>query len=484
MEGLDQEVAKIERDEKLLTVVSRSGTTKRTKVDSISEDISMEYVQMSKEDVEKYNVTVDSNDDEDWEEADLLPKTLRPEDAVNKECQQLATATVSRIANANVKVASPLGALSLALHTTLLELSTHENQSIFRCTGVPDFQVTSQFLGLNETKKSTGGGGGFAPPIRELRSLVPAKWEGNVKANEGIVSFRYKCGSEVYSTNCAGPTNDASTVYLALQQKGDDVLVSFGTLPSSDKDVSSTKQLTFPLSSAVNLEGFRTAASKGGDISPSLFYISLPKLLHQFCSTFEVLPSMQQQKEEAAAVNMAIDTATSQPFPTVNVPLRLKKEKSRAEIPPDGVAINKHINNNIDPLRMTNPQDRRGDFDADLRPGNLPGFAPPSQGGNQVGPNHPMFDRSFGEDHNDDNLGYGTGGSGFNIPGVGGGIEMRPRFDPFGPPGGPQEVRFPGRGGRLGAGRGRGGRSGRCPPGGVGNPNNDHIRPPNSDYFS
>ena len=99
-----------------------------------------------------------------------------------------------------------------------------------------------------------------------------------------------------------------------------------------------------------------------------------------------------------------------------------------------------------------------------------------------------MFDRTFddydGNHHyGDDNLGYDDIGPRFRVPGTGG-FEMRPRFDPFGPPGGPTE---PGRSGR-GRGGGRGGRGGGRGsgglPGGLGFPNPDHLRPPNNDYFS
>ena len=59
------------------------------------------------------------------------------------------------------------------------------------------------------------------------------------------------------------------------------------------------------------------------------------------------------------------------------------------------------------------------------------------------------------------------------------------RFDYYGPPGGPMEPGRGGRGGqfpgRLGRGRGRGGR---MPPGGFGTPNPDHMTPPGGDYFS
>ena len=100
--------------------------------------------------------------------------------------------------------------------------------------------------------------------------------------------------------------------------------------------------------------------------------------------------------------------------------------------------------------------------------------------GSRVGPNHPMFDRTFGDDVDND---FGGEGPNFGLPGVGGGMGMHPRFDYYGPPNGPTEQgrggrgQFPGRGSRLGRGRGRGGR-GSMPPGGFGNPNNDLDYPP------
>mmetsp|Transcript_31767 Transcript_31767/g.66590 ORF Transcript_31767/g.66590 Transcript_31767/m.66590 type:complete len:220 (-) Transcript_31767:209-868(-) len=80
---------------------------------------------------------------------------------------------------------------------------------------------------------------------------------------------------------------------------------------------------------------------------------------------------------------------------------------------------------------------RRGDFDADLLPGGpQPGglHDVPPGGGSQVGPNHPMFDRTFGDEDGQypgygDDLGggFGNGGGSFGMPGVGGGMGMRPR---------------------------------------------------------
>jgi hypothetical protein len=77
-----------------------------------------------------------------------------------------------------------------------------------------------------------------------------------------------------------------------------------------------------------------------------------------------------------------------------------------------------------------------------------------------MGPNHPAFGGN-----ND----------------IGGGYGMRPRFDPFGPPRGPQDpnnednlVNDPRRRQQQQQ------QPRRPPPGGVGDPNPDHERPPNN----
>ena len=461
--GLDKERARLERDNRLVEKFAAVNSAGKKEAHS---DVSMdEYVQMSKEDVPAPELqTFEEDDSDDWEDtnADVSPKKQRSGTSRDEECQRLASSVVSRIASSNTVVATPLGALALALHTSLTELSTLDNESIFRCTGVPDESVTSQFVGV--TGKKTGGG--FAPPIRELPSgqLVPKKWEDKVEP-QNLVIFRYKCGCGVYSVN-SGPTTDASTVYLALQQRGDEVTVSFGALPASNASAhSSMRKLVIQLSSAINLDGFQKASSKCA-VSPTLFFISLPSLLGDFCTTFELLPSTQQQKKDT----MAVETVTSIPIPHAIAPRDNTKQ-------PD---VHKEIDSHMkgpggisDPLRVVNPAagPRRGDFDSDM----LPGFAAPSRGGNQVGPNHPMFDRTFGDGPGGlgDDLGPG-GIPSFGIPGVGG-MEMRPRFDPYGPPG------LGGRGGR-GRGRGRGGRGANGGFGGV--PNPDHLRPPNDDYFS
>lgn len=100
-------------------------------------------------------------------------------------------------------------------------------------------------------------------------------------------------------------------------------------------------------------------------------------------------------------------------------------------------------------IQVFQPGGMRGDFAGDLNPPG-PDFLG-SGGGNLMGPGHPMF-------------------TGEGMPGTNSGFGMRPRFDPVGPPGGPQD---PLRNQQQQPPRRRG------PPGGLGDPNPDHARPPN-----
>ena len=123
-----------------------------------------------------------------------------------------------------------------------------------------------------------------------------------------------------------------------------------------------------------------------------------------------------------------------------------------------------------------------GDFGGDLAPG---GILDPSRGstsqvdnrGSLMGPNHPAF-RGPGIGGEDD-FGFGGGLEDPRMPHIGG-TGMTPRFDLYYPPGIGPDL---GRGGGSGRGMGRGGRGGRVgrgrrPPGG--DPNPDHLKPPNS----
>jgi len=525
--GLDKELGRLEREERLVRKFTNEntvydsgsrGVASSTEHNNADEDVAMEYVKMTKEDAaadgEKDTTMKREYDDEDdWEEAEAASSPSQKkqsltdsQDLHHEIAQKLSSSTISRIAKADARVDTPIGALGLALHTALVELTaanqgTKKMEQMFRCTGVPDGAIISQFLG-EELKNAGGGcGGGFAPPIRELPKgvLVPSNWEDTAKQQDAqLIAFRYKCGQDVYTTS-SGPTNDCTTLYLVLKQiNSSTVRVSFGPMPVSTRTGGATttsNQLQLPLTQHINLDGFQASKSKSSSsVQPSLFFISLPELLVQFGSTFGLLSVMHLSFGEGtlATEEFGLDTATNtsvntdfakDAFVKPTAAINATKVDLRPNIPSNGPAVD------IDPLRVMDS--RRGDFEGDLLPGGIqPGLpggpSPPSFGGSQVGPNHPMFDRSFG----DDDL-YNTGSYGppsFGIPGVGG-VGMRPRFDPYGPPGGPTEPGRSGRGGRggrgrFGSGRGRGGGRGRMPPGGFGDPNNDELQPPNSDYYS
>ena len=505
--GLDKELVRLEREERLVKrfTTSSSGDDGGKKSSGMKKEDSaadMDYVDIAPANTDDVKMNDNDNikDEEEWEEANPSPakkhqRQEESEDSTANNNAEMASSVVARIANANIKVKTPLGALALVLHTALVEMSGGED---FRCTGVPDANVVSQLLGVsNSSAAKPTGGGGFAKPIRELArgELVPSNWEDS-QSSSSAVAFRYNCGKGVYSIDSVA--NDVTTVYLTVElQQNSDVSVTFQTMPSNDQE---RQKLTFPLGQYANLDGFQTAKAKSGNgtVPPSLFYISLSELMFQFTSAFGLLSRAQScaatvdnNMPIAAMPSMMPDGATQAAAVKLEVPsMKVPRPNNPSD---DGLAVD------TDPLKVMDSQ-RRGkhkDFEGDLLPGGpQPGglHDMPSRGmGSQVGPNHPMFDRTFDDDgplDYTDEFG-GAFGSGrpddFSVPGVGGGMGMHPRFDPYGPPGGPTEPgrggRFPGRGSRLGRGRGRGGR-GPAPPGGYGMPNPDHMSPPGSDYFS
>ena len=229
------------------------------------------------------------------------------------------------------------------------------------------------------------------------------------------------------------------------------VTVTFGTLPK-DKSATTTtgrKQLKFTLGQHVNLDGFTTAKAKnnGRGVSPSLFYVSLSELLFKFNATFDgVLIPATSEAAAAAAVNnekeptsMEMSMEGSWQRTSDIMPHSVTKPSAttdgfapaRPSVPPDGVAGD---TTTTDPLRVPT-RGKHGDFEGDLLPGGPQpdGLHGPGNSGSQVGPNHPMFDRTFGEDNyygDDDEFGGGfsSGPPNFGIPGVGGGgMGMRPR---------------------------------------------------------
>jgi hypothetical protein len=118
--------------------------------------------------------------------------------------------------------------------------------------------------------------------------------------------------------------------------------------------------------------------------------------------------------------------------------------------PPSMISLTSPFNNSYEPptVQVFQRPSNRGDFAGDALPLGIHPLGPNhnGSGGNLMGPNHPLF-----------HMGPNPNPSGFG---------MMPRFDPYGPPGGPQDPKHFDTTGRP------------IPPGGLGIPNNDIARPP------
>jgi hypothetical protein len=224
-------------------------------------------------------------------------------------------------------------------------------------------------------------------------------------------------------------------------------------------------------------------------VPPALHYKGLSMLLSNFAKTFDLGNVVEDNKDGSTA-----STVEQQASPYVDTTIQnLASQQQHQQLmhhmyqpknptnypsgPPmrPGVAVNRQpwdndgrsptIDGAFPGLRVQGPP---GNFAGDLAPGGIvgPGFGSmdPGMGGMLMGPNHPAF-----------NSGGGISGVGPNS-----GFGMRPRFDPHGPPGGPQDPNNPNNfpDGDIPDGMRR--PNGTRRPGGSGNPNNDHMRPPNN----
>jgi len=237
---------------------------------------------------------------------------------------------------------------------------------------------------------------------------------------------------------------------------------SNGTVETNDVN----SAWTFLLGQHVNLASFAAArkACPSG-IAPSLHYKSLATLYHTFVKKFD-LGSVQEGESPNAYLNkvasdMVAHAGGTEPSPKVSFEKRGLATGSKSL--DEEVFARRNVQIYYQDLPQENYLSERpkaeheqgkawrdtlltGDFAGDLAPGGIrmdTSDSFPGVGGNLMGPNHPIF--SSGNP-----LGGGRHG-------------MQPRFDPFGPPGGPMDPsgdrprqRFPGE------------------------PNPDHLPPPNS----
>ncbi len=505
--GLESQLLKLERDEKLRRKFANNDSTtnenggaggnddsmkkmKRQAEDEEDEDMDEEYVKLTTTTplsaaaaaaaavLAKDDDDDDTKMDDDWEDTDNRSKniddsflmhegshTQKTNNSSQDEGDQvqyfrsLASVTIARIASSKIQVATPLGALGLALHVALLlkggkgsgiSSSFGVGESELRCTGVPSPDDYGR------------GCGGFAPPVRELPPgvIVPDFWEESAISKKtmtdnnpnrkdvahNMIAFRYWRGGGGTGGGMIG-RGAPTTVFLTLEQLPstspdgmNSVRVTFG--PRQEVHTAGQQppqsELTVELGMHVNLDGFRTAkkTSTTTTISPSLFYISLSELLSQFDVTFGGVLSPKETTIETKIQMLDI----AQPVPPQ------QPAAQRANDIDGGEAVHPTTMPSDSPLlRIPHSTRRRGDFEGDLLPGGplKPPFGmednsttiPP---GSQVGPDHPIFDRTFGDeayyDYEDEYQYYGGGGGGggggrdgVGLPGLPSGMGMRPR---------------------------------------------------------
>ena len=444
LDGLEKELQRIKRDEKLKEKFSK--TKKEDEVYSSQHKIDeteTEIVDWKKERGQDNTSKSNQMDDSimmEWQDitppsSEIAPGSNFEESILGKK---LAEVAISKIAAVDAKVSDDLSALALVIHSALLSDLLN-----FKCTGVPE--------------PDSGGNknNGFAKPIRELprNKFLPDEFYSATDRNTLQLRYRKK---------------DTGSVVLKLSKvkTPSETNISIEFTPTVTRPEPNPQgPLEFSITEHFNLDSFYTAldsaqklnlSSQSTKILPTLHFKKLPLLLRNFVSIFDIGPVNEPSLEPNTGNARNNETSAPQPI-----------SASHQIHVSDPIYYN--TGQNFIPQRVY------GDFDTDLEPNGL--FVQPplrTQTGNLMGPNHSIFHQpnhanpdDIGFEHPDDDP--------FN-PMIGG-LGMRPRFDPYGPPGGPTDLR---RNGGV-RGRGRGGpRRGR---GMNGGPNPDHQRPPSDDMF-
>jgi hypothetical protein len=418
LEGIEKEQKRRERDAKLQRKFAQVTTTSSNI--NLSDSVVV---------IDTAPTPPTASNDDDPDEMEWQDVAIRKDDDDDDEAdgtsflgKKLAKIAIDSISEHQVKVKSPVAAIAVVIHASL-----RSDMLGFSCTGVPE----------DETAKK----GGFAPSVRELPKymLLPPKWD----ANPDKVSLRYR-------------KHGTGALVLVVQQEAERkirVLLQ----PASSKEPP-TQLLSFSLEEHVNLDSWNAALKASSFIPPALHYKFLAVLLANFCRAFDL-----------GAVNEAEEVQAATPYVDNTVPMQMGRPIIKSDFVPlqpvpafaaerrkpweDGVPAT------LDQAFPGRRQMPYGDFADDLAPGGLmdPRFAglPGRMGGNQMGPNHPMFQ-----------------GGAIHGPPLGGPGSMQPRFDPIYPPGVDVDID---------------GKPRRNRPSRSGDPNPDHLPPPNAfggDMFS
>ena len=273
---------------------------------------------------------------------------------------------------------------------------------------------------------------GFAAPVRDITTFLPPKWQDSAPH---LVQLRYrKKGSGAVILKVCATDHGASVA---------DIMIEITVAPLSSLEPKDA--LVVALSDYLNLDSWNRASLQDQSVAPALHYKRLAELMSQFAKTFDLGMDEEvnnKQYTDSSVVDYRSLPSSSNPTWSRDRcdPLRIEEPWRRSGGPTIGSAFPGLVDGG-----------NRGHFAGDLTPGGirgpgLPGMDP-SQGGSLMGPNHPAF-----------HGGLPPGSSG-------GGLGMQPRFDPLGPPPTRPEGDDPS---NLPARRRNG------------EPNPDHMRPPNN----
>lgn len=476
LEGIDKEEKRQIRDAKLrskfggndkVSTASKASSPGLTDVVVVEKASSDSFIlegnnsndtDMEWQDVPQQKETTAIEDSFTMEQDDSVPQTLEDSflgKALSKACIESIAQQSQR--NKPVAVSTPLAAIAVALHVAL-----RSDILGFACTGIP------------ETKTKTIG---FAPPIRELskNEFLPKGWDNPQQATTT---------NDVAADPLRYRKSDTGAVVLTVEGHvvndngcATECRVTFA--PTSSKDASAHACLKFPLSEHINLDSWNAATKAASNranqkIAPSLHYKNLSGLLSKFCRTFDLGAlhsddsAMGGYDPMPGTVNHSYNTPSSsrssssskmafapptyartmEPRPLgYTVPSTL--DQAFPSVPASAAAARRRT----DPRLMGYPHLPGGDFADDLLPSGLrdPRFGGPGimGGGNLMGPNHPAF----------------HGRVPGSLPPPSGPGSMQPRFDPIVPPclnnnnNNEDPLRTDG---------------------GGGEPNPDHLPPPNS----
>jgi len=492
LEGIEREQKRRIRDAKLqfkfggkrsaTAVTGDSEVNDEADVEFTFRDMSdgNEIVVVEKDDIVVTNARIDT-EEEDKEWQDVSPKDdASSESNINHSFEMdgqsdgssflgrsLAKACVDAIAEQNyrnpVLVSSPIAAIAVALHAALCSLG-------FDCTGIPE----------EESSKK----GGFAAPIRELNKnqFLPYRWDDSSSSvGKKNVSLRYRkmdMGAVVLTVD----SNDDEGYNNESLPCTTQTAVKITLVLANSKDSTPSHELIFPLSDHINLDSWNAAMLKKVEakIAPSLHHKNLSGLMTRFCRTFDlgaVNNTVDGESFVTAAVGIAIinkDYITKPTLDTLYPSVVSRVEhypngRSEGTSAPQPVSWEEgHVPSTFDQaFPRRNPI--HGDFASDILPAT--GLQDPrfhigrnsgiGISGNLMGPNHPMFSPGVG--------GHGQiiggGGVGYGGPGT-----LQPRFDPVYPPGVDGDLRHDPPAGRRPHKK----------PSRIGEPNPDHLPPPNS----